>query len=199
MLKHHCSCMEQSSSHANAAICYCCQSIASNCITYAPQTCLLAACSSAVTNRKQLTQTLKMSAFAWLLHSWCTSIRVALQAGRYLCFPADSLGLAVSMKHSIQLQAGRQQPGAPLSLTCCFPGHHAPWCGSWNIWWDAKVGRQYCFRLLQCCCWLCLSIRLRNPFTSLPGRILPFNLHQLLPLEKWAGHVKISCMTEFES
>jgi hypothetical protein len=58
-----------------------------------------------------------------LLPACAVSARVqgALQAGRYLCFPADNVGLAVSMKHTIQYKQAHNSLG-DMGVDLLFPG-----------------------------------------------------------------------------
>jgi len=82
----------------------------------------------------------ELSAFAcFLLLQLVYEYRVLLQAGRYLCFPADSVGLAVSMKHTIQYkQADNSLGNAEVDLL--FPGTPRTVVRLMEFWWDAKVG-----------------------------------------------------------
>ena len=54
---------------------------------------------------------------AQLVHEY----RVPLQAGRYLCFLADNVGLAVSMKHTIQYKQAHNSLG-DMGVDLLFPG-----------------------------------------------------------------------------
>jgi hypothetical protein len=63
---------------------------------------------------------------------------VPLASGRYLCFPADSVGLAVSMKHTIQY---RQEDGSlgEMEVDLLFPGTARTVVRLMEAWWDAKA------------------------------------------------------------
>ena len=64
--------------------------------------------------------------------------RVPLQAGRYLCFPDDNVGLAVSMKHTIQY---RQADGSlgEMEVDLLFPGTARTVVRLMEAWRDAKA------------------------------------------------------------
>jgi hypothetical protein len=76
------------------------------------------------------------AAAAALLLQLVHEFRVALLIGRRLCFPADSLGLAFSMKHSMQY---RDEDGAlgTMEVDLVFPGEARSVMRLVQTWWDA--------------------------------------------------------------
>jgi hypothetical protein len=65
--------------------------------------------------------------------------RVPLQAGRYLRFPADSVGLAVSMKHTIIQYKQADRSLGEMEVDLLLPGTSRSVVHLMEAWWDTKV------------------------------------------------------------
>jgi hypothetical protein len=70
---------------------------------------------------KKLTYAQWTALASFLLAQLVYEYMVPLQAGRCLCFPADSMGLAVSMKHTIQYRQADRSLGE-MEVDLLFPG-----------------------------------------------------------------------------
>ena len=80
--------------------------------------------------------------------------RVALLVGRCLVYPADSVGLAASLRRIIQF---RSADGciADMEVDLVFPGTERSVVRLMQSWWDAKVGQW--LALLTACLAVCLD------------------------------------------
>ena len=75
---------------------------------------------------------------SFLLAQLVYEYSVPLQGGRYLCFPADGVGLAVSMKHTVQYRQADRSLGE-MEVDLLFPGTSRTVVRLLEFWWDAKV------------------------------------------------------------
>jgi hypothetical protein len=75
---------------------------------------------------------------SFLLAQLVYEYSVPLQGGRYLCFPADSVGIAVSMKRTIQYRQADRSLGE-MEVDLLFPGTSRTVVRLMEFWWDAKV------------------------------------------------------------